>query len=158
MSLRTVAAARARTMETDMRALKALWGDESGLVLSAEAVAVGALGVAGVAVGAGAISHSVNAELEETAFALRSLDQSYSFPEQRIGNAFVAGSSYTQKPVKEAHKELREQIERDRAAQEKAQKAEEQKPSQPPKKKKKKNKDGDGDELEPVTFAPATVE
>jgi hypothetical protein len=154
MSLRTVAAARARTMETDMRALRALWGDESGLVLSAEAVAVGALGVAGVTVGAGALAHSVNAELEETAFAIRSLDQSYSFPEQKIGNAFVAGSSFTQKPVKEAHKELREQIERDRAAQEKAQKAEEPKPAvQPPKKKKKKNK-ADDDELEPVTFVP----
>ena len=49
MSLRTVAAARARTMETDMRALKALWVDESGLVLSAEAVAVGTLGVMGAA-------------------------------------------------------------------------------------------------------------
>jgi hypothetical protein len=154
MSLRTVAAARARTMETDMRALRALWGDESGLVLSAEAVAVGALGVAGVTVGAGALAHSVNAELEETAFAIRSLDQSYSFPEQKIGNAFVAGSSFTQKPVKEAHKELREQIERDRAAQEKAQKAEEPKPAvQPPKKKKKKNK-ADDDDLEPVTFVP----
>src|SRR5687767_2935224 len=98
MSLRTVAAAGARTMETDMRALKALWADESGLVVSAEAVAVGTLGVVGAAVGAGAVAHSVNAELEETAFALRSLDQSYSIPEQRIGNAFVAGSSYTQKP------------------------------------------------------------
>ena len=103
-----------------MRTLKALWRDETGLVLSAEAVAVGTLGVVGAAVGAGAVARSVNAELEETAFALRSLDQSFSIPEQRACGAFVAGSTFTQKPVKEAHEELRRQIERDRAAEEKA--------------------------------------
>jgi hypothetical protein len=157
MSLRTVAAARARTMETDMRALKALWADESGLVVSAEAVAVGTLGVVGAAVGASAVARSLNSELEEAAYALRSLDQSYSIPEQRIGNAFVAGSSFTQKSVKEAHKELREQIERDRAEYEKALKEapEADKPVETPKKKKKKSKDDD--DLEPVTYVPSTA-
>jgi hypothetical protein len=145
-----------------MRALKALWADESGLVLSAEAVAVGTLGVVGAAVGAGAVARSVNAELEETAFALRSLDQSYSIPEQRSGKAFVAGSSYTQKPVKEAHQELREQIERDRKAEEARLKAlekasQDQKPAETPKKKKpKKNKDDN--DLEPVSYVPAVVD
>jgi hypothetical protein len=149
-------------METDMRAFIALWEDESGLVLSAEAVAVGTLGVIGAAVGAGAVAHSVDAELEEVAFAFRSLDQSYSVPGQRIGKAFVAGSSFTQKPVEQAHKELREQIKRDREAEEKArQKAHEEatkdeKPAQPPKKKKKKNKDDD--EMEAVSYVPAVID
>jgi len=141
-----------------MRALKALWFDESGLVLTAEAVAVGTLGVVGAAVGAGAVARSVNSELEEAAFALRSLDQSFSIPGQRIGKAFVAGSSYTQKPVAEAHAELRRQIERDRAAEEKARlKSEEGEKNDPPKetsRKKKKKAKGDDDELEPVAFVP----
>jgi len=154
MSLRRVAALRARTMETEMRALlKALWGDESGLVLTAEAVAVGTLGVVGAAVGAGAVAKSVNAELEETAFALRSLDQSFSIPGQRIGKAYVAGSSYRQKSVEEAHRELREQIRRDRAAEERARKEDQDKEApdsaarddrpSPPKKKRKRERNAD---------------
>ena len=125
-------------------------------------VAVGTLGVVGAAVGAGAVAHSVDAELEEVAFAFRSLDQSFSIPEQRIGNAFVAGSSFTQKPVEQAHQELREQVKRDREAEEKARKkAQEEaskgeKPAQPPKKKKKKNKDDD--ELEAVSYVPAVID
>lgn len=149
-----------------MRTLKALWRDETGLVLSAEAVAVGTLGVVGAAVGAGAVARSVNAELEETAFALRSLDQSFSIPEQRSNGAFVAGSTFTQKPVKEAHEELRRQIERDRAAEEKVRekarlKAEQDEkpsePSRPAPKKKKKDKDEGDSELEPATYAPGTI-
>ena len=146
-----------------MRALKALWADESGLVLSAEAVAVGTLGVVGAAVGAGAVARSVNAELEETAFSLRSLDQSFSIPEQRSGGAFVAGSSYTQQPVAEAHAELREQIRRDREAEENARlKAEEaekkaQAPEPAPKKKKKKAKNENGEEFEPAVYVPPTA-
>ncbi len=146
-----------------MRALLALWQDESGFVLSAEAVAVGTLGVVGAAVGAGAVARSVNSELEETAFALRSLDQSFSIPEQRIGNAFVAGSSYTQKPVAEAHRELREQIERDRAAEENARRNAEanEKPNAAPAPKKPRNKKGkdkgesEAGETEPVLYVPS---
>ncbi|HVJ87723.1 MAG TPA: hypothetical protein VM452_18825 [Caulifigura sp.] len=145
-----------------MRTLKALWRDESGLVLSAEAVAVGTLGVVGAAVGAGAVARSVNAELEETAFALRSLDQSFSIPEQRSHGAFVAGSSFTQKPVKEAHEELRKQIEHDRAAEEEArlkagQDEKPTEPSRPAPKKKKKGKDKGDAEFEPATYAPGTI-
>ncbi|QDT55059.1 hypothetical protein Pan44_31000 [Caulifigura coniformis] len=147
-----------------MRALKALWFDDSGFVLSAEAVAVGTLGVVGAAVGAGAVARSVNSELEEMAFALRSLDQSYSIPEQRIGQAFVAGSSFTQKPVAEAHDELRQQIQRDREAEEKARlKSEEPekkpRPGETPRKKKKKARQNgeNGDEFEPAEYVPPTI-
>lgn len=148
-----------------MRALKALWIDESGFVLSAELVAVGTLGVVGAAVGAGAVARSVNAELEETAFALRSLDQSYSIPGQKIGNAFVAGSSFTQKPVAVSHAELRKQIERDRAAEEKARlkaadaEKESDQPAASPKKNPKKKKPGkeSDDDREPVVFVPEGV-
>jgi len=150
-------------METDMRALLAFWKDEAGFVLSAEAVAVGALGVAGVAVGANAVSKSVNAELEETAFAIRSLDQSFSIPESKGAGAWTAGSSYTQKPVKEAHAELQKQIDRDRAEEEKARAkapAEDNKPAPPAAtpKKKKKNKTSVEDDRVPVLYAPAQAE
>lgn len=97
-----------------MRALVALWKDESGLVLSAEAVTLGTLGVVGATVGLSAAARSLNSELEETAFALRSLDQSFSISGQECCGAMTAGSSYTQMSVKEAHAELRKQIERDR--------------------------------------------
>jgi len=147
-----------------MRALKAFWIDDSGFVLSAEAVAVGTLGVVGAAVGAGAVAQSVNSELEEMAFALRSLDQSFSIPEQRIGKAFVAGSSFTQKPVAEAHEELRQQIERDRKAEEKARlkAGEEEKkprPAETPKKKKKKARQNseNGEEFEPAEYVPPPI-
>ncbi len=138
----------------------ALWADEAGFVLSAEAVAVGALGVAGLTVGANAISNSVNAELEETAYALRSLDQSYSIPEQRSAGAWTAGSSFTQKPVAEAREELRKQIQRDRAAEEAARKKEAATESKPapaaPPRKKKKSKTA-ANEATPVLYAPEPI-
>jgi hypothetical protein len=82
-------------------------------------VTLGTLGVVGATVGLSAVARSANSELEEMAFALRSLDQSYSIQGMTTANAKTAGSSYTQKPVEEAHAELRKQIERDRKAAEK---------------------------------------
>lgn len=99
-----------------MKFLRALWRDESGLVLSAEAVVIGTLGVVGATVGMTAVTRSVEAELDDVAMSIRSLDQSYRTPTFRSGGASTAGSSFTQLPVEEARAQLRKQIERDRKA------------------------------------------
>lgn len=93
---------------------KHLWNDETGTVLSAELVLVGTLGVIGATAGIAAVGHSVDGELEEVAYSLRSLDQSYHLEGHRGCRAWTAGSSYTQRPVEESHDELRRVIERHR--------------------------------------------
>lgn len=93
---------------------KVLWNDEAGTVLSAELVLVGTLGVIGATAGVAAVGHSVNGELEEVAYSLRSLDQSYHLEGHRGCRAWTAGSSYTQRSVEESHDELQQVIERHR--------------------------------------------
>lgn len=89
-----------------MRTLHDLWRDESGAVLSAEVVLLGTLGVIGATVGLSALSKSVNDELTELAFAIRSLDQSYGYEGMQGCRAWTAGSSYVQQPVEESLAEL----------------------------------------------------
>jgi hypothetical protein len=90
-----------------MRGLaRALWRDDSGLVLSAEIVLLGTLGVIGATVGLSMASSAVNDELTETAFAIRALDQSYAVNGRMGTGAYVAGSSYQQRPVAESHAAL----------------------------------------------------
>ncbi len=89
-----------------MRLLRQLWEDEAGYILSAEAVTVGTVGVLGATVGVGAMSESVNQELTETAYAIRSLDQSYYVQPQQGCGAWTAGSCYIQRDVEEAHADL----------------------------------------------------
>ncbi len=91
--------------------LRQLWRDEAGYVLSAEAVTVGTLGVVGATVGMGAVSKSVNDELTETAFALRSLDQSFTIPEQRGAGSWTAGSVFVQPDQQQARAELGRYVE-----------------------------------------------
>ena len=93
---------------------KVLWNDEAGTVLSAELVLVGTLGIIGATAGIAAVGHSVNGELEEVAYSLRSLDQSYHLEGYQGCRAWTAGSSYTQRPVAESHEELRQVIDRHR--------------------------------------------
>ena len=95
-----------------------LWHDESGAVVSAEAVLVATLGVTGATVGLDAASKSVNEELQDFAFAIRSLDQSYSLNERRSDGAFSAGSSFQQTSVEESHAALRKEIAESEARQE----------------------------------------
>jgi len=90
----------------------ALWADESGMILSAEAALLGTVGIVGATVGLSAARHSVNEELKEMAFAFRSLDQSFAFQGEKSEFAWTAGSSYRQPPIADSHQELREQIER----------------------------------------------
>jgi len=91
---------------------KALWVDESGMILSAEAALLGTVGIVGATVGLSAARHSVNEELKEMAFAFRSLDQSFSFQGEKSEFAWTAGSSYRQPDVAASREKLQEQIER----------------------------------------------
>lgn len=102
-----------------MKSLKnlfaALWSDESGAILSAEAALLGTVGVVGAGAGLSAVSETVDAELKDVAFAIRSLDQSYSIPQTGCecgGKAWTAGSSFKQEPVAKSHRELQQQIDR----------------------------------------------
>jgi len=82
-----------------MQLVKDLWQDEHGLILSAEAVTVGTLGVLGAVVGLNMASTAVDEELKEFAFAIRSLDQSYGYVGHQSCRAWSAGSSYRQQEV-----------------------------------------------------------
>lgn len=89
-----------------MQLLKALWRDEAGAILTAEAVLVGSVAVLGVTVGLSTVATAVNDELKEFGYAIRSLDQSYGFVGQSSCRAWTAGSYYTQPKVEVALAEL----------------------------------------------------
>ena len=89
-----------------------LWRDEAGVLLSAEAVVVGTVAVVGLTTGLTVVAKSVNEELKDVAFAIRSLDQSYSIPAIEGCGARTAGSSFQQAPVKESLAELTAVIEK----------------------------------------------
>jgi len=99
----------------------AFWADESGMILSAEAALLGTVGIVGATVGLSAAAHAIDDELQEMAFAIRSLDQSFAFEGQKSEFAWTAGSSYRQPPVEESHRILREEIRQRERAEEKAQ-------------------------------------
>ena len=82
-----------------MRTVKELWQDECGLILSAEAVTVGTLGVLGAVVGLNTASTAVDEELKDFAYAIRSLDQSFGFAGRESCKAWSAGSSFRQQDV-----------------------------------------------------------
>ncbi len=103
-----------------MRILSQLWKDEYGVLLSAEAVVVGTIAVVGLTTGLTVVSRSISEELQDVAFAIRSLDQSYTIPAQEGCGARTAGSSFTQEPVQKSLNELREVV-RKGEQQEKAQ-------------------------------------
>ena len=113
-----------------------LWRDEAGVLLSAEAVVVGTVAVVGLTTGLTVVAKSVNEELQDVAFAIRSLDQSYSIPAIEGCGARTAGSSFTQEPVKESLAELTAVIE-------KSEKEEKTKAERLQQQMKKKDKDGE---------------
>jgi hypothetical protein len=82
------------------------WNDEQGALLSAELVAVGTVAVIGTTVGLSTLSKSVNDELREVAYSIRSLNQSYSVPGHVGCRAWTAGSSYTQPDVNQSIQDL----------------------------------------------------
>lgn len=78
-----------------MKLLQALWCDESGAVLSAEAVLLGTVALTGASVGLSTLQTSLNEELADLGRSLRSLDQSYSITGQANGTgSWTAGSSF----------------------------------------------------------------
>ena len=85
-----------------MGVFRELWSDEAGVILSAEAVVLGAVGVVGLTAGLSTVSSSVDSELQDLAFAIRSLDQSYEIPAQSSCGAYTAGSCFKQEPVEES--------------------------------------------------------
>lgn len=85
-----------------MGIFRELWSDEAGVILSAEAVVLGAVGIVGLTAGLSTVSSAVNSELEDLAFSIRSLDQSYEIPAQSSCGAYTAGSSFKQEPVAES--------------------------------------------------------
>lgn len=89
-----------------MRLVKRLWKDETGLVMSAEAVMIGTIGVVGAVVGMSTASTAVDQELKEFASAIRSLDQSYGFYGQQSCRAWTSGSYYRQPSVQQALTDL----------------------------------------------------
>lgn len=89
-----------------MNLLKSLWKDESGVVVSAETVLVGTVGVLGAVAGLSQVSHAVDAELKEVSFAIRSLDQSYGYCGHQTCCAWTAGSSFLQPSVEKALADL----------------------------------------------------
>ncbi|MEZ6063873.1 MAG: hypothetical protein R3C19_26295 [Planctomycetaceae bacterium] len=102
-----------------MNLLRKLWNDDAGVLLSAEAAVVGTVAAAGITAGATTLATSVNEELKELAFSLRSLDQSYCIPAQEGCHACVAGSSFTQDPVEDSLAALREVADAAQAQQDK---------------------------------------
>ena len=120
-----------------MRLFNELWNDETGVVVSAEAVVVGTVLVAGVGAGLNVVASAVDGELRDFAYAVRSLDQSYSVPERKgCCGAWTAGSKFIQQSVEESLSELKD-VERkvDRAIKDQVlrlmEKVEQQKESQP---------------------------
>ncbi len=103
-----------------MKLLTALWNDESGLIVSAELVTIGTLGVLGATVGLSVAATAINEELSEVGQAIRSFDQSYRVAGYSVtgsctpgcsaaaangssyarGSAWKAGSSYVQQDVR----------------------------------------------------------
>ena len=128
-----------------MRLFSQLWQDEYGVLLSAEAVIVGTVAVVGLTTGLTVVTKSLNAELQDMAFAIRSLDQSYSIPAQEGCGARTAGSSFTQEPVRESLAALREAVKKsEKEEKSQAQRLEEKMKAQKqstdePKKKKERN-------------------
>ena len=95
---------RTRMQEIGQR----FWRDESGVVVSAELAMVATLGVVGATVGIDTLSKSVNEELSDVAFAIRSFDQSFSVKKRESAGAQVAASRFEQLDVKTAHEQLRQ--------------------------------------------------
>ncbi len=86
------------------------WADESGAIVSAELVTIGTVAVIGGTAGMNLLAHSVNDELQETAFAIRSLNQSYAVAGHASARAWTAGSSYTQPDVERSIEELSDMV------------------------------------------------
>lgn len=87
--------------------LKSLWQDEAGFVLSAELALIGTIGVVGATVGLSVSANAINEEMQDLAFAFRSLDQSYHYQGFASKRSSVAASGYTQPDISRSLEDLR---------------------------------------------------
>ena len=78
-----------------MKILKKLWKDEVGVVMSAETVMLGTMGVLAMTAGVGTMATAVNSKLGEMGKAFRGFDQSFSAPgfQTSFGGRSFGGSS-----------------------------------------------------------------
>jgi len=120
-----------------MKLLTNFWNDETGLVMSAELVMLGTVGVIGATVGLSAASTAINDELVEFSHAIRSLDQSYEVQGHTSCRAWTASSSYHQQDVEKSLADLCGQIDKANQAVEKKR---EMKRKAPPKSKELRKK------------------
>lgn len=90
-----------------MRLFRELWEDEAGVVLSAETAIIGTVAAVGVGAGLNVVATSVNEELNDVAFAIRSLDQSFTIPAQKGCGSWTAGSEFRQQPVRKSIRQLK---------------------------------------------------
>lgn len=102
-----------------MKLLTNFWQDEAGLVMSAELVMLGTVGVIGATVGLSAASTAINDEMVEFSHAIRSLDQSYEVQGHTSCRAWTASSSYHQQDVEKSLADLCGQIDKANRAVEK---------------------------------------
>jgi hypothetical protein len=81
---------------------KDLWRDESGIVNSMDLILISTILVLGMIVGLVSLRNQVVQELSDTANAVGSLNQSYSYTSRTITSgsfsAFIAGASYSDQP------------------------------------------------------------
>ncbi|NQV25862.1 MAG: hypothetical protein HQ518_16000 [Rhodopirellula sp.] len=117
-----------------MNIMKRFWTDDIGVIMSAETVMLGTIGVLAMTAGVGTMATAVNSELGEMGQAFRSFDQSFSTPgfQTSLGGysggqaglsssgaagvpSRTAGSSYQQPPVDQSRAQLQMQFQQSQA-------------------------------------------
>ena len=82
-----------------MRSMQSFWSEDSGSVVSAELVTIGAVVAVGAVAGLQTVSSAVNDELRDVTRAIRSLDQSYSYRGFSGCHSMTAGSAFVDTTV-----------------------------------------------------------
>lgn len=132
-----------------MKLWNSFWNDECGAVLSAEAVLLGAMTVVGATAGLKMTADSIEGEIADTAYSIRSLDQSYTYSGYANCRAATAGSVFVQRPAAESVAELKARYEAAKEAERKEAEKNSDAPKVEPKKKKlKPKKEKESDETE----------
>ncbi|MDA0589683.1 MAG: hypothetical protein O2820_17480 [Planctomycetota bacterium] len=76
-----------------MSLFRNLWTDETGVILTAETVMLGTVGVLAMTAGVGAMSSAMNEELADVSRAFRSFDQSFQVTGYRVDTTTESSSS-----------------------------------------------------------------
>mgnify|MGYP005727847839 CR=1 FL=1 len=76
-----------------MNLWKKLWTDEVGVILSAETVMLGTIGVLAMTAGVGVMGSAMNEELADVSRAFRSFDQSFQVTGYRVDSTFGDSTS-----------------------------------------------------------------